>query len=490
MSNQDFFEPADSNLNRMNPQEEQAIPELGADATDALPSVGDVEQILREVQQDYQPQAGSGSMPEEFRDQEYRDVFDEGFDQAFAGDGAEYLETEAPPRPKRRRGRPRRKAIKKKGTGLLGIPHFISSLILWGLVIVVSVTLARMIWLWADDVLALTKEERLVSIVISDSDTMSDITQKLTNAGLVRYPKLFDFYCKVTDAREKISAGEFTLNGMYDYHAMIDAMSGYSSDRKEVEVMIPEGYECRQIFELLERNNVCTVEELEEAAVHGDMDGFWFLKDVERDDPYCLEGFLFPDTYNFYTSDDPERVLRKLLRNFDYRFDDDMVDAIQELNTWYGAKLAEYGYDEAYIQSQYFTVRDVVSIASMIERETSGSGESATIASVIYNRLASPDYPYLNIDATIQYALGERKPNLTYDDLEIDSPYNTYRNPGLPAGPISNPGLNSLNAALHPEETDYFWYALDTDGTHHFSQTQAEHEEFLASLQEDVDEEG
>jgi len=138
-----------------------------------------------------------------------------------------------------------------------------------------------------------------------------------------------------------------------------------------------------------------------------------------------------------------------------------------------------------YIQEHTLDVMDVVNIAAMIERETAGSGESATIASVIYNRLCNPNYPFLNIDATIQYALGERKATLTYEDLEIDSPYNTYLYPGLPVGPISNPGLNSLKAALNPEDTGYYYYALDVDGMHHFSRNQEEHEAFLASLRED-----
>ena len=182
------------------------------------------------------------------------------------------------------------------------------------------------------------------------------------------------------------------------------------------------------------------------------------------------------------------RVLNRLLRNFDNRFDEDMIADIEALNTWLGEKLASHGYDESYIQSQYLSIRDVVTVASMIERETAGTGESATIASVIYNRLCDPDFPYLNIDATIQYALGEHKAELSLDDLQIDSPYNTYTNPGLPAGPISNPGLSSLNAALHPEETDYYFYALDTDGTHYFSETAEEHQAFLDSLAEEGDE--
>jgi len=159
-----------------------------------------------------------------------------------------------------------------------------------------------------------------------------------------------------------------------------------------------------------------------------------------------------------------------------------MIGRISLLNDQLAEKLAANGYDEAYIASHKMTVHDVVNIASMIEKESAGSGESDLIASVIYNRLCSPDFSYLNIDATVQYALGEHKDRLTYKDLEIDSPYNTYKVAGLPAGPIANPGISSLRAALQPEETDYYYYALDTDGTHYFTRTLEEHNAFLASL--------
>lgn len=473
--------------------------ELGPDqsAIDAFgmtdPALGDVDRILREVRAELgtpeEMPRESGELEDaasgqEFRDQEYRDAFDEGFERVFQGEPGEGAREEPAPGPVRRRRRRKsgRPPMKKKGTGFLGIPHFLSTLILCAMVLAVSVTLARVVWLWADDVLALTKEEKVVTVTITDTDTMGQITQKLAQAGLVRYPRLFNFYSDLTGAREKISAGTFKLNCMYDYHALVDALGRSSSDRKVVTVTIPEGYECRQIFELLEKNEVCTAEELNDAAQQGDLGKFWFLKDVKRDSPNCLEGFLFPDTYEFYTSDDPERVLRKLLRNFDYRFDEDMEADLTSLNQWLEEKLTGFGLTEEEIKSRYLSIRDLVTVASMIERETAGSGESARIASVIYNRLCDPAYPYLNIDATIQYALGERKANLTHEDTQIDSPYNTYINPGLPAGPISNPGLNSLKAALHPEDTKYYFYALDEDRTHHFSETLEEHEQFLESL--------
>ena len=124
----------------------------------------------------------------------------------------------------------------------------------------------------------------------------------------------------------------------------------------------------------------------------------------------------------------------------------------------------------------------IVTVASMIEKETASAKESSTIASVIYNRLCDPaNYPYLNIDATIVYALGGIDGALTYEDTQIDSPYNTYNRTGLPAGPISNPGLSSISAALNPADTSYYYYALDdSTGLHHFSESYDEHQAFLA----------
>ena len=125
---------------------------------------------------------------------------------------------------------------------------------------------------------------------------------------------------------------------------------------------------------------------------------------------------------------------------------------------------------------------EVITLASMIEKETASAKESSTIASVIYNRLCDPaNYPYLNIDATIVYALGGVDGALTYEDTQIDSPYNTYNRTGLPAGPISNPGLSSISAALHPADTSYYYYALaGSTGLHHFSESYDEHQAFLA----------
>lgn len=170
--------------------------------------------------------------------------------------------------------------------------------------------------------------------------------------------------------------------------------------------------------------------ELEESAANSEFD-YWFLEGLPYGQTNRLEGFLFPDTYDFYVGDDPDRVLDKLLTNFNRKFSDDAVAQLDELNTWLAERWSAKGYDESYIEAHKFTVYELITVASMIEKETAGASESGGIASVIYNRLCDPaNNPYLNIDATIVYALGGAEGALTYEDTQIDSPYNTYNRTG------------------------------------------------------------
>ncbi|MBR6826449.1 MAG: endolytic transglycosylase MltG, partial [Oscillospiraceae bacterium] len=313
-----------------------------------------------------------------------------------------------------------------------------------------------------------------------DGDTVEDIGQMLKEKGVIKYPWLFKFYCKFTESEDKMDPGNYVLYYNYDYHALVGGMVKRSPNRITVRLTIPEGYTAARIFSLMESKGVCTVEELEDCASKFEFD-YWFLEDVPYGSPNRLEGFLFPDTYDFYENDDPDRVLDKLLSNFKKKFSEKAQEQLELLNGMLAERWSAAGYDEAYIEANRFGMYELITVASMIEKETAGVAESGNIASVIYNRLCRPgDYPYLNVDATIVYALGGLDRPLTYDDLEIDSPYNTYKCPGLPAGPIANPGLNSITAALNPSDTNYYYYALDKDtGFHHFSKNAAEHENFL-----------
>lgn len=442
-----------------------------------------------------------------FKDAEYRDAFAEGdeldslsqedapvrkrrvkkeknrpdpSDRLEAFPGMEEEQIEQPPA---RKSRPRWKSK----DNLIGLSHLLVTCVWLAIIIFIGVTLANILWVCASDVLAFGRESHETTVTIEDSDTIEDISRKLSEAGLVRYPNLFSLYAQFTGAREDIGAGTFTLNTIYDYHALVNFMSPYSTEREVVEVVIPEGYNCAQLFALLEEKGVCSVAELEDYAATGELDDYWFLEDVKRGDRYCLEGFLFPDTYQFYVGDDPRRVLEKMLDDFDYRFTDEMRNGLIHLNQQVNEWMEDEGYSDEFIADNQIGIRELVIIASLIEEETANTLESYTISSVIYNRLYRwGDTPsFLGIDAAIIYALGEHKEELTYADLEIDSPYNTYKYTGLTPGPITNPGLYSLNAALDPDDTDYYYYAMDPDtGAHHFSRNSYEHDEFLASLED------
>ena len=480
----------------------QDMPEIGPDE-DALDAVGladpeelELEQILAETMQDEWSEApAADETPAEAAEETPQTADTEvPADEAEAaslpvdmvsdldeeaGEDGEEEEEEEDPLPGRNRGKIR---PKNKGKyGLLGLPHFVSTVIWLIIIAFVGVGLGTMAWEVASDVLALDRPEQKVVISIDSEDDLDDVADKLKQAGLVKYPGLFKFYGNLTDAMDSIRRGTFTLSTHYDYHALVDAMSG-NANRQDVKVVIPEGYNCKQIFALLEAKGVCPAAELEEAAANAKLGEYWFLEGVERGTAYCLEGYLFPDTYQFYLGDDPVNVLNKLLRNFDRRYTDIMKAKLEVLNENLSQMMRSHCLSEDYIAKHQMTIREIVIIASMIEKETANNAESYNISSVIYNRLTNPGvYPFLNIDATLVYITGHSP--LTEEDKKIDSPYNTYLYKGLIPGPISNPSQASLDAALDPENTEYHYYALDpSTGTHHFSKTYQEHLNFLASL--------
>lgn len=392
-------------------------------------------------------------------------------------------EEEPPPTKKKatppvRKGRPKR----KKGSGFLGIPHLIATLIWLAIIVAIGSSLGKLLWVGAADVLAFGRESEMVTVTIVDSDTIDTIAAKLQEVGLVKYPELFKFYAKLTGDDEEITTGTFELNTNLDYHALTNALSPSSSSRTVVKVTIPEGYSCRQVFNLLANSNVCSVESLEEYAANGELNEYWFLEGVERGDKYCLEGFLFPDTYEFYVNSTPREVLNKMLAGFNTRFSDEMRAQIDTLNTRISDMMRSNGKTEEQIANCLFTVREVLIVASLVEEETAGTAESANIASVVYNRLFNwgSNPAYLNFDSTLVYAQDGDASSI---NTGIDSPYNTYKNTGLTPTPITNPGLASIKAALEPSGTAYYYFVYNPEtGLHEFTSTYEDHQKLVDQL--------
>ena len=295
-------------------------------------------------------------------------------------------------------------------------------------------------------------------------DTVDSIAAKLADAGLIEYKWFFKLYASLTDAEEKIGMGTYTLNTDMDYHALVLGMRSTAGNMtaETVQVTIPEGYTVAQTIAVLAKNGVNTEAALTEAAQTADFD-YSFI-DNESEDISRLEGYLFPDTYEFYVGEKPENALNRLIRNFNSKMDDEMLAAAEAR-----------GYD----------LRKVITIASLIERETAGS-DQARIASVIYNRLDGPGdkagtYGMLQVDASLLYGLPGHEGGITQQDLQADTPYNLYKYAGLPPTPIANPGWDAIEAALEPEETNYYYYALGKDNEHHFFATYNEHLNFVNS---------
>ncbi len=333
------------------------------------------------------------------------------------------------------------------------------------LVLLSSALLAGVGWLLACDLCAFNRgaiEE--VTVEVTAEDSMSDVADKLQDAGLIKYKWFFRLFAAFSGADEKIGIGTYTLNTDMDYRALIVGMHSSSGNlnAETVTVTIPEGYTVRQTIALLAEKGVNTEEALTEAAQTATFD-YDFI-DNSSEDLSRLEGYLFPDTYEFYVGHNAKDALNKLISNFVSRVGEDRIEQIE---------------------ASEYSLQEIVTIASLIEEETDGT-DQANIASVIYNRINNPSYEtagLLQIDASLLYALPDHQGAITNEDKAVDSPYNLYKNKGLPPTPISNPGLASIEAALNPADTNYYYYALGTDGKHHFSTTLAEHNAFLASSQ-------
>ncbi len=428
-----------------------------------------------------------GDTQETFLDADIREAFDEGktLDEIFMEDATlAPMPEEAEPEPQEPEEElPVQKVMpKKKNTyGFLGLPHVLSTVVWIVLAVAIGAALGRMIWGVASEVLAFGREDKEVTITITADDDLDSITDKLYKTGLISSPELFKLYAGISNAMDKIDVGIYNLNTLYDYHALVLMMQG-TSNRVTVDVMIPEGYTCAQIFQLLQERGVCTAQELEEAAVNGELGEFWFLEGLERTDKYCLEGYLFPNTYQFYANDNPVRVLNKLLSGFDASFTEDMQALLEQLNVTLAAQMKKNGLSQEEINARKVTVREVIIVASLIEKEAASVPESYNISSVIYNRLTNPaKFPYLEIGSSLLYVTGNQE--LTEEDKALDTPYNTYLYEGLVPTPIANPSQNSLKAALEPADTDYYYYALDPESNrHNFSATLKEHQAFLESL--------
>ncbi|MGP1569314.1 MAG: endolytic transglycosylase MltG [Eubacteriales bacterium] len=290
-----------------------------------------------------------------------------------------------------------------------------------------------------------------VTVDIPKGSSTNSIALILKEKNLIKNVNAFKLLSKIKKYDNQYMAGVYSLSASMTPEQIMKIIASGKSD--VIKLTIPGGWTLSKIAQRFEAIGICSQDEFWEEIATGEFN-YKFIKDLPEG-INRLEGFLYPETYFVYKNATAHECIDKMLSQFDLMFTESHYQKAADMD---------------------LSVLAVVTVASLIERETTADIEGGKVASVIYNRLKIGQP--LGIDASIQYALPNHKQRLTYEDLKVKSPYNTYTNKGLPPGPICSPGIDAINAALNPEDTDYFYYVLspNNDGTHNFSHS---YEEFL-----------
>lgn len=304
-------------------------------------------------------------------------------------------------------------------------------------------------WRWALSPPVTAGQAPTVEVTVPRGASTAAIAGQLARAGVIRHPLAFLLYVRYRGLDGRLRAGTYALSPAMGLPQIVDLLV---EGRVVAErVTVPEGYTVRQVIELLVRNGLADAAGLRAALA--ERAGTWpYLPRTPLREP--LEGYLFPDTYLFPRGAPPATLVDAMLRRFEEAFRPE-----------WRARAAELG----------LTVHQVVTLASIVEREARLPEERPLIAAVYLNRLNRG--MKLDADPTVLYALGRTSGTLTRQDLEVDSPYNTYRYPGLPPGPIANPGAAAIEAVLYPADVDYLYFVARPDGRggHAFARTLEEH---------------
>ncbi len=290
---------------------------------------------------------------------------------------------------------------------------------------------------------------RPVKVLVPDGASVARIGETLEQCGVIRSAFAFFWYVRWRDVQDKLKSGRYELSGDMTLAEIVAELERGSLDDR-LRVTIPEGFTLQQIADTLDAKGLTDGKALVEIATDPKR-----IALLNADFPLpknSLEGYLFPDTYAFRPHTAPELVLDTFLMNFSRRV------------------VRPYQRD---IAASGRSLHQIVTIASLIEREAKVPEDRPRIAGVLDNRLQRG--MRLQVDATVLYALGHHKDQVLNSDLKVASPYNTYRHKGLPPGPIANPGLEAIKAALFPEKNDFLYYVARPDGSHIFTRSLAEH---------------
>lgn len=284
---------------------------------------------------------------------------------------------------------------------------------------------------------------------IKKGEGVKAIVNNLVVQGVLSRPFWFKAYVALSDKRAKFVDGKFNLRTDMSIKEIVNALLTQNSN-KEIGLTFIEGWNVKEMDAYLAKEEMIQSNELNDYSEKFNATNYFFL--IDKPSSASLEGYLFPDTYRVYRQTTIEDIVKKMLDNFDQKL---MPELRQE------------------IKKQKRTIFDVVTLASIVEKEMFGDKDRRIVAGIFLKRLKA-GMP-LQSDATINYVTKKGMARPSLDDLAVESLYNTYKYPGLPPGPIDNPGLEAIKAAIYPIETPYWYFLTTTDGQIIFSQTHDEH---------------
>lgn len=393
-------------------------------------------------------------------------------------------EPEASPTANPVRKRKKRRKKKKYTNHTRTMGHVFLGVVLSVAAICVGVFLAWKVIVGLMDYTGMAKKSHEADIVIDSTMNVDDIAETLHENGIIEMPWLFKTYINMKDEAEGFLDGEYTVNSTMSYSNIITLLKTVRQYTNTVTVMIPEGYNAQQIGQLLEENLVCRADDFEK-YYRSKLEKYDFEEQITVTENrfYALEGYLFPDTYEFYVIDDlpdkpsmdtsqyAKQAAEKMYSNFQNKITKKMYARAKELG---------------------MTFDEVVTLASIIQKEGTNEENMANISSVFHNRLENMyEYPHLQSDTTDNYIEDVIRPNIPSSSLSlyenVITAYDTYTCEGLPAGPICSPGLEAINAALYPAETDYYYFLSSSDGVFYYASTVEKHEQNIidAALREE-----
>lgn len=281
-----------------------------------------------------------------------------------------------------------------------------------------------------------------INIEIKQGENLSDVTKKLKELGIIKNELLFKLAIRKENLEKKLQTGIYTFKGALNSYDVIKILK----NQPDIVVTFPEGKTVEEFAKILQENKIITKEDFLNGLKNFDAEpilGFSLNS---------FEGYLFPDTYRFRQGQKPDVIIKTLLENFKQKVLVNLSDMIQ---------------------NSKFTIQNLIIMSSIIEKEVIGENDKKIAAGILWKRFQD-NYP-LQVDATLNYILSDKKSFLSAKELQLDSPYNSYKYKGLPPTAISNPGLESILAALKPLETDYYFYLTDRQGKAHFAKTYDEH---------------